>query len=219
MKRAAAALALMLAFGDLPRLVRAESPYVPPEPGSPERRIGAGTRGQGRFGTLLLLAPDHLGHTIREQPVLYWYLAQPTDTRIDVTLRDESSVEPLLEVQVPLPAKAGVHAFRLADHGVRLRADRNYLWFVSLVVDPQQRSRDFSMGAWIHRRDGGADAKADDLASYARAGLWYDAIDAATRAVEAAPQAPAPREARAALLEQVGLSELTALDRSTAPAH
>ncbi len=186
--------------------------YVPPSLGSPERRVGAGTRGVGRFASLLLLAPDHIAYTSQEQPTLYWYLAQETTTRIDVTLRDESSVKPLLEVQVPLPAAAGVHAVRLADHGVRLRPDTNYLWFVSLVPEPEQRSKDFSMGAWIRRRAPAPTAR--DAQAYARAGLWYEAIDTASAQIAAAPGDAARRELRARLLEQAGLSEVAAYDRA-----
>jgi hypothetical protein len=193
---------------------RAEPLYHPFEAHTPERRIGAGTRGQGRFGSLLVLAPDHLGFTTRAQPTLYWYLAAPTATRIDVTLRDEESVAPLLEVTLPTPTEAGVQAVRLADYGVHLRADTSYAWFVSLVVDGERRSHDFSVGGWIRRRDAG-DARTpnNDASALARAGLWYDALDAASAAIAGRPGDPAARALRAELLDEVGLSEVAAVDR------
>jgi Flp pilus assembly protein TadD len=40
---------------------------------------------------------------------------------------------------------------------------------------------------------------------YAEEGVWYDAIDALSRAIEKSPNDAALREQRAALLEQVGL--------------
>jgi hypothetical protein len=197
--------------------------YVPPGVGFPGRRIGAGTRGMGRLASIQILAPDHLGYTTEEQPTLYWYLAEPTTLRIDFTIRDETSVEPVLEVQLPPPAQAGVQAVRLADHGVRLRAGTHYHWFVSLVPDAGRRSKDFTVGAWIARREPDA-ALRGKLASadgreafvYAESGLWYDAIRTLSSRIAASPRDSALREQRAALLEQAGLSEVAAYDRGAA---
>jgi hypothetical protein len=195
--------------------------YVPPELGFPGRRVGAATRGLGRHASLQLLAPDHPGLTTEEQPTLYWYLAEPTTARIDFTIRDETSVAPLLELEVS-PAEPGIHALRLADHGVRLRPEENYQWFVSLVVDPERRSKDFSAGAWIRRGEADATlserlaAAADghEVFAYAESGFFYEAIRAASDRIAAAPADPVLREQRAALLEQVGLSEVAAWDRA-----
>jgi hypothetical protein len=195
--------------------------YVPPGVGFPGRRIGAGTRGMGRLASIQILAPDHLGYTTEEQPTLYWYLAEPTTLRIDFTIRDETSVEPLLEVELPRPVRTGVHAVRLADHGVRLRTGTRYLWFVSLVPEPDRRSRDFTVGAWITRREPDAalrrklaEAKGREAFVCAEHGLWYDAIDVLSSRIEAAPGDGGSREQRAALLAQAGLSEVAAYDLS-----
>jgi hypothetical protein len=197
--------------------------YVPPEIDFPARRIGAGTRGMGRLASLQILAPDHLGYTTLEQPTLYWYLAESTPTRIDFTLRDETSVEPLVDLELPAPTEAGIQAVRLADHGVRLEPGRRYLWFVSLVPDPERRSKDFAVGGWILRRlpdaalrERIAAAEGREALVYAENGLWYDALGSLALRIAATPGNPAPRELRAALLEQVGLSEAAAYDRERA---
>jgi hypothetical protein len=208
-----------------PSQKQATSPvlYVPPEIGFPGRRIGAGTRGMGRLASLQILAPDHLAYTTLEQPTLYWYLAEPTATRIDFTLRDETSVEPLVDLQLPAPAQPGIQALRLADHGVRLLPGVRYLWFVSLVSDPDRRSRDFAVGAWIALRvpdaalrERLANADGHEGPIYAASGLWYDAIGAFSSRIAASPADPMSREQRAALLDQVGLSEVAAYDRERA---
>jgi len=193
--------------------------YVPQELGAPHRRIGAGTRGMGRVSSLQILAPDHLGYTTEEQPTLYWYLAEPTTTRIDFTLRDESSVEPIVDVQLPAPKQAGVQAIRLADHGVKLAPGAKYHWFISLVPDPARRSKDFTVGAWISRREPDAalrarlsDADGNEALVYAESGIWYDAIGTLSSRIAAAPRDAGLREQRAALLEQAGLSEVAAYD-------
>ena len=194
--------------------------YVPPEIGVPSRRIGAGTRGMGRQASLQILAPDHLGYTTEEQPTLYWYLAERTTTPIVFTIREEGAVEPLVDVELPSPDQAGVQPVRLAQHGVKLRPGASYQWFISLVPDPARRSKDFTVGAWISRREPDAAlrarlAEAKDgrkEAIYAQSGIWYDAIDALSARIASAPSDRGLREQRAALLEQAGLSEVAAYD-------
>src|SRR5215510_1520366 len=62
--------------------------YATPPSDFPAHRIGAGMRGMGGFSTIQILAPDHLGYTFSDQPTLFWYLSEPTTTRIEFTLRD-----------------------------------------------------------------------------------------------------------------------------------
>jgi hypothetical protein len=194
--------------------------YVPPEIGVPGRRIGAGTRGMGRVASLQILAPDHLGFTTEEQPTLYWYLAEPTTTRIEFTIRDETSVEPLAELELPTNTRAGIQAVRLADHGVRLRVGTRYRWYVSLVPEPARRSKDFTVGAWIARREPDTElrrrlaaAGGRDAWAYAESGLFYDALDVLSSQIAEAPGDRTLREQRAGLLEQAGLSEVAAYDQ------
>jgi hypothetical protein len=183
--------------------------------------VGASTRGGGREATLQLLAPDHQGLTTTDQPTLHWYLAQPTSTRIVVTIQEEDAIAPLLEVELATPTSPGIHAFRLADHGARLQPDRNYYWYVSIVTDPESRSKDFTVGASIRYQEP-PPALRERLAAarngarvfvYAESGVWYDAIAAISAQIGAAPVDPNPRAQRAALLDQVGLSEVAAYDR------
>jgi len=197
--------------------------YVPPELGAPLGRLGGGgTRGTGRKATLQILAPDHLGLTLDEGPSLYWFLAEATDTRMDFVLRDGHSVEPLLELQLPTPTTAGIHALRLSDHGVKLASNENYQWFVSLVPDPQQRSKDFVVGAWIRRSDStpalrsrlAAAPSAQAPLLYAESGVWYDSLASLSAQIDANPGDATLRARRAALLQQVGLSEVAAFDRA-----
>ncbi len=192
--------------------------YIAPlDLGSPRQGVSGGTRSGGRVATIHVLAPDHVGLTTESQPVLYWYLGQDTGDRIDVTLRDQDSVEPLLDVRLPAPQAAGIHAFRLADYGVQLEPGRDYQWFVSIVPDPERRSRDFISGAWIRRKQrSGALTKRlqreEPVIVYADESLWYDALAAVSQDIESDPAAKLPRAQRAALLSQVGLAEVAALD-------
>jgi hypothetical protein len=201
--------------------------YQPPLRGTTAGgRIGGGTRGaDGRPITMSVLAPEHTGLTVSQQLRLYWYLSDDVDVDAELTVVDRQSTDPLLELSVAAPIKRGIHALDLARHGVSLAPGVRYEWFVALVVDPEQRSNDIVAGAEIERvapdaalegrlAGAGEDRRA---AIYAGAGIWYDAVDAVSRAVAGAPAEPAPRARRAALLEQVGLDEAAAYDRGMNP--
>ncbi len=98
-------------------------PYMPPldsEPGYSQR---SGTsRGVGDISgpTVLVLAPDHIGVTVHEQPVLYWYISQATRYPVELTLIGLDSPEPLLTAKLNPPFQPGVRRVRLADYGIRL---------------------------------------------------------------------------------------------------
>ena len=99
---------------------------------------------------------------------------------------------------------------------MRLDPDVVHRWYVSVVVDPDRRSRDVVSGGAIRRvaapqLEGVAEA--ERAHAYAGAGLWYDAFDQLSRWIAREPEAASLRRNRAALLEQVGLGELAQLDR------
>jgi hypothetical protein len=190
--------------------------YKPPLRGAPRGRIGGGTRGTGA-GVIVLsaLAPDHSGRTTSEQPSLYWSISSATAFPVEVTLVDASSTEPVLELTIPQPVRAGLHAIRLADHGIRLAEGVPYRWYVAVVPDVNRRSKDILAGGIIERvpppdglHERLARARSEDRPSiYAEAGLWYDALAASSDLIARAPEDGTLREQRAALLGQVGLPD------------
>lgn len=201
--------------------------YRPPQRGTPALRIGGGSRGEGcSLGgkgdlSLSVLAPDHLGLTVQEQPSLYWFLSTATACPIEVTLIDEQTIHPLLETRLTIPIQAGVQRLQLADHGIRLSIGMPYRWYVALVVDPENRSKDIIAGGAIERVLS-SEALRTKLAGvgrsqapsvYAEAGLWYDALAAISDLIDAQPTEPVLRQQRAALLEQVALPDIATEDR------
>jgi len=200
--------------------------FVPPKRGAPQTRVGGATRGTKTPGTpsLQALVPEDGGLTVEAQPVLYWYLSQETRGRIDVTIVDEASAVPVLETTIAGPLAPGVHPIRLADHQVSLAPGINYQWFVALVPDAQRRSNDVIAGGGIERvapseplREKLAAAEAPSRSFLlAEAGIWYDALDAISRAIEVSPGDSEARSSRAALLEQVGLAEIARVEREAA---
>ncbi|NNM81706.1 MAG: DUF928 domain-containing protein [Burkholderiales bacterium] len=196
--------------------------YVPPMRGAPQSRIGGGSRGTSDDVAMLqVLAPDHTGLTTEESPVLYWYVSKPASAHFEFTIIDDQEVDPLVDRDLDLKVDAGIQRIRLSDYGVKLKPGIVYRWYVSLVVDPAQRSNDIVASGTIQRIRPSADLQAKlahagesgKPAIYANEGIWYDAIDSLSRLVDAAPANRSLREERASLLEEVGLREPAAADR------
>ncbi len=194
--------------------------YRPPSVGAPGGRIGGGTRGDNQTFLLSVLAPDHTGLTSRTQPIFYWFLNKPITTGIVFTLRDNEEIKPLVEAELRAPFEPGIHHVKLGDFGVQLQSGKAYRWYVSLVVDPERRSKDVLAGGFVERVDLPAAAvssleraeSSDRGRVYAENGYWYDAIATLSEQIEAAPPDTALRVQRALLLQQVGLSEIAAYD-------
>jgi len=204
-----------------------EFTYKAPLRGAPATRVGGGTRSAGASTiTLNVLAPDHTGYTLQQSPTIYWYVSERVTNPVEVTITImgtlQEAAQPLLEITLQPPIERGVHAVRLEDHGVALKPDTEYQWFVAVVRDPDQRSTDILAGGSIKRiavpqaiqarlRGAGETMKP---AVYAESGVWYDAIDQLSRLISANPVDRTLRDQRAALLKGVGLQEAADHDRN-----
>lgn len=199
--------------------------YTPPLRGAPAARIGGGTRSAGAPRLALeAVAPDHTGLTSAAQPTLYWYASEAVSAPVEFTLLAADAEKPLVERRLGASKGSGIQPIALSSLGVSLKSGTEYQWFVSVVSDPAQRSRDVTAGGSIRRSDGDAGlrsrlAKADERSAayvYAQAGYFYDAIDAVSKLIARNPTDAGLRAQRAALLEQVGLAKVAAADRGGA---
>ncbi len=194
--------------------------YQPPSRGALGGRIGGSTRGTDDDVPMVsVLAPDHTGLTATEQPVLYWYISNPIETySLSVSLLNDMDDDPTLQVNFDGGIEPGLHALNLADHNVRLSPDVEYEWSVSLMVDPENRSKDvFSRGLIMYVDPSSttqAAAQSEGASSLASQGLWYDALDAVSNLVDSNPGQSMYRNQRASLLEQIDLAEVAAFERS-----
>jgi hypothetical protein len=202
----------------VPKLV-----YKPPAgAGNIPTRVSGGARGEnGIDTTLFALVPDHLALTTHAQPSLFWFQSKPAKAKFELTVVEPKKATPLLTLTSPGADKPGVHRVKLATYKIELKPDVVYEWSVAVVPDPENRSKDVIAKGVIKRVNPPADLaarveKAGDVeraADYAQAGIWYDALDAISNAIEAHPDDASLREQRASLLKQAGLSEAAALDR------
>ena len=200
--------------------------YNAPLRGAPATRVGGGTRSAATKSVQLsVLAPSDTGYTTRDKPTIYWYVSETLQKPVELTITSNESLEaaskPAFELTLQPPIARGVHALSLEQHGVVLKPGVEYQWFVALVDNAAQRSNDVIAGGTIKRvaetdsvrslKEAGA---ASRPALYAGAGIWYDAIDELSRLISAQPENRELRVQRAALLEQVGLTEAAAFDRT-----
>ena len=197
--------------------------FKAPMRGAPATRVGGGTRSAGASAmTLNVLAPNDTGYTVQARPTIYWYVSEAITNPVEITITGTGSLEeavfPLLEITLQAPIKQGIHALRLEQHEVSLKPDVEYQWFVAVVTNPDQRSDDVIAGGTIKRVAASQPVQtklnntgqAMQAAVFAESGIWYDAIDELSRQIVADPKNQSLRELRAALLEQVGLSEAAA---------
>lgn len=176
--------------------------YHPPHGlGAPSagRRVGGGTRGTNKsIPVLSVLAPGHVGLTIREQPDLYWFASHVVNDPVEFTLMLEKGDTPLVERRLAVPAHAGVQRVSLSEFGVKLMLGERYNWSIALVLDPKRRSKDILAMGIIERVERvelnpAALAKApttDDFYRFAADGLWYDAVMAISELIDTAPAMP-----------------------------
>jgi hypothetical protein len=196
--------------------------YKPPLRGSPGGRVGGGTRGASLEApvSLSVLVPDHVGITLQSQPHLYWFISRKTTHPIEVTITEKDAVKPVLEARLKPLEKAGFQCIRLAEHGVQLRQNVPYKWFVAVVTDPDRRSRDILSGGMIEVVSPSSDlsarlnqtTKAKQPFVLAEEGVWYDALAGVSDRIDASPKDLSLRKQRAALLNQVGLNEAAEFD-------
>ncbi|MCP4698161.1 MAG: DUF928 domain-containing protein [Gammaproteobacteria bacterium] len=221
------ATAVLLSAGSGTAIAQDAPTYNPPRTGMPSQRAGAGTRGSGRdkVSALSVLAPEHIGHVIAAQPTLYWWTPNVPNRPVKFTLvkakqQSPEDTIPLMEETMKI-SKAGILPLRLADYNVTLKEDVDYEWSVAIMSSPKRRSRGaMAIGAikrveppsWLSTRLASVlPRQQPDL--YARAGLWYDAIDSISQLIAAHPDDEWLKKARISLLEQVNLPQVAAFDK------
>ena len=193
----------------------------PPGAGRMPTRVSGGARGENGIDTVLLpLVPDHLALTTQAQPSLFWFQSKPAKAKFELTVVEPKNPKPLVSLTSPDADKAGIHRIKLSRYKVELKPDVLYEWSVAIVPDAESRSKDVvaqgtikrvspsaELANQVEKTDGSARA-----AAYAESGIWYDALDAISNAIEANPNDASLRQQRASLLKQVGLPEAAALD-------
>lgn len=180
--------------------------WTPPVDGAPRVRVAGGVRGTTALPTPTALVPEHVGLTTRGAPSFFWHIDAgiPEGTRLFFTLVEEEEGLPLVEVELAPPADSGIQRVRLSDHAIELGAGTTYAWSIALVPDMQHRSADVVAIGYVERVPGPGPGSLD-AQRFAAEGLWYDALEVLSDAVDESPGTDAPRSLRRSLLRQAGL--------------
>jgi len=124
--------------------------YRPPKRALPGVVLGEGPGDfQREVFVLSVLAPDHTGLTVSEQPFLYWFMSNPTSFLWTWTVMDLQASADIRDSRPPSgPSRCA--PCPLADYGIRLSSGAAYRWYVAsgsptLIVDPKTYLR------WRHR--------------------------------------------------------------------
>ena len=192
--------------------------YTPPKKLTPRARVGGGLRGtDGTDPVIVALVPDHVGLTVKKAPVLNWFLSKQTTYQLMFTLIDLSSPTPIHEGPLPSPEHDGFQSISLKDWGLMLEPDVQYRWYISAIRDPVSRGRDIVAGGIIERCEFNTcvmemevDLTCDRQSVLRNAirGFWYDAMACLCELIDSNPSDQVLRRQRAALLNQIGLSEV-----------
>jgi hypothetical protein len=196
--------------------------YKPPAgAGNIPTRVSGGARGGGSDASLLALVPDHAALTTHAQPSLFWFQSKPAKVKLELTLIEPGKAKPLLALKAEQASKSGIRRIKLESYKVELQPEVPYEWVVAIVPDAANRSMDVIAKGTIKRiappasltKDVETLDPLDRAAAYAEAGIWYDALESISNAVDAHPDDASIRAQRAALLKQVGLPEAAAADK------
>jgi len=190
--------------------------YNPPETGAPTRRMGAGTRSGNNGLRFFVIAPEHTGHVMNAQPVLYWFTSKPIQqARFRLQQVSPMKSKPILDIHLRA-SKAGIQSVNLAAHQAQLKYDVIYEWSVSLPIALGQRGN--ALTSATLKRVPPSPGLNQSLAKsqkgtalypvYARSGFWYDAISNLSALIDARPEDTVLLTHRVVLLEQVSLPKI-----------
>lgn len=195
--------------------------YAAPKPvGAAGVRVDGdgGSRGtDAKDVAIYLLVPNGEALTTQKQPSLFYFQrggGTPSNDDLTLTVVDPASALPLLRAKADNP-EPGFRRVQLARHSVELRPGVRYEWRVSLGGRQEGRSADIFASAGIRYVEPSPELQKALEASpgrraevYAEHGIWYDALEEVSNRILEEPRNPEWAQARASLLEQIGLGRI-----------
>jgi hypothetical protein len=174
-------LSLILLATVLPPTFSAQAEgFKPPQTGTPESRVGGGTRSitdilkqiePQTTEQIKLLASNQTGLSSSATPTLYWYASSVSPQAFEITVQSINEDKPLLKKNIGSIKAAGIQTIRLANYGVKLENGKNYTWSVSPINNSAQAAV-----ASASIRHETPKEPLTDLTQMNAAGYWYDAV-------------------------------------------
>lgn len=163
----------------------------PPSPGGsgPGSTAGGGVRGASCSNRTLapltaVIPKNQVGLTVSPNPTVLAYIPPTQATQAEFVVFDDQSGDEIYAVKVALSGVPGMAPFRLPET-VNLEIGKLYIWQVSLICDPKDRSSDETVQGSIQRlalsqdlqtQLQGATTALDKAKVYAKERLWYETL-------------------------------------------
>ncbi len=201
-----------------PAAAPAAAPAKAPRTLGLKRQVNAGSRSGGAARIVLAgLAPSGLGLSSTSEPVLWWYLSEPSTNQVEFALNLGESFGTVLKADLPGPATAGLHSINLAqlakERRVTLASGVPYEWTLRLRSgdDPVKQPNSIGWVEWVapateFSQKILATPTAQRAALFTAENYWYDAIH--QLATDAAAGNGAANAQLQKLLAEVNLKEV-----------
>ncbi len=215
------AILLNLGLAIFAQNIRADNDSSDSREGLPTYRRGGGSRGSclaNRSELVALIPENAVGKTTTALPKLFFYIPQVNRSEtitLEFVLRDRQD-KLVYETFFNTDGKSGIVSVDLPESGKsnELKINEQYHWYLSMICDPQNRSRDVVVEGWIRRvtlepviEEKLARAQPLERASiYQKQGIWYDALSTLAEQKQAAD--PRLKAKWTELLASVGLGDL-----------
>ena len=193
--------------------------------GLPTHRRDGGSRGDGdscvadaEHQNLMALIPDKtIGINASASPKLFFYVPAVNNQKtLEFVLRNEQDElmyeaffstkgNGIMSVEVPADVSSNL-----------LETDQNYHWYLSMICDHQQRSRDIVVEGWMRQESIdlatqnqlSIASSAEQAEIYNEQGHWYDALSVLANHQDSVTEQPIVRQKWSEMLNSVGLEEL-----------
>ena len=215
---------LNLALGSFPEVSRAnETESSSSNYGMPTHRRDGGSRGDdnnciAENRNLVALIPENtVAVTASASPQLFFYVPKTNKQQtLEFVLRDErdrliyeafltTEGQGIISVEIPNDVESNL-----------LQANQNYHWYLSMICNPQQRSRDLVVEGWMRQAaiDPAIETQLESLNVVEKAdlyheqGFWHDALSILVEEKNKPGKTALVTDKWSELLESVGLGDI-----------
>ncbi len=193
--------------------------------GLPTHRRDGGSRGSrddcvtdAENQNLMALIPEKtVGINASTAPKLFFYVPKVNHQRtLEFVLRNEQD-QLIYEAFLSTEGNGIISVEIPADvHSNLLATEQNYHWYLSMICDSQQRSRDIVVEGWMRQETIDTATKeqlhtassVEQAEVYSEQGFWYNALSVLAENHDSIAQQPMIRQKWSEMLKSVGLEEL-----------
>jgi len=191
--------------------------------GLPTHRRDGGSRGNkcvanAESQNLMALIPQkNVGVNASASPKLFFYVPEmKNQSTLEFVLRNEedrlmyeafltTEGNGIMSVEVPVDVSSNL-----------LEADQNYHWYLSMICDVEQRSRDIVVEGWMRQEaiDTATQQQLNTANSvekaevYREQGFWFDALSALAEQQDSSGEQAVARQKWSEMLSSIGLQDL-----------